>query len=70
MICPYCEQDIIWKVLLENSDGDEYCMCFECDTIWKPGEVVMYGTGMNFESYMEREGNIADWSKVKKKDPL
>ncbi|MEW8507662.1 MAG: hypothetical protein AB2598_13250 [Candidatus Thiodiazotropha sp.] len=70
VICPYCEQGIIWRVLLDNSDSEEYCMCLECDTIWKPNEAVTYGTGMNFELFMERKGDSADWSIIKRINPL
>jgi len=62
VICPYCEQDIIWQISLDYSYGAVYCMCFEYDTIWMPKESMIYGTGVNFELFMEQQGKMPDWS--------
>ena len=70
VICPYCEQDIVWQITLDYSCDAIYCMCFECDTIWMPNESVIYGTGVNFELFMERQGKMPDWSKIKRIKPL
>jgi len=70
IICPYCEQDGVWQVRIDSLGEGAYCMCFECDTLWQPGEVVEYGTGLNFESFMEVRGQKADWTTIKKVGPL
>lgn len=70
IICPYCEQDGVWQVRLDVLSEETYCMCFECDTLWKPDEPVEYGTGQNFETFMEARGQKADWTAIKKQKPL
>ncbi len=65
-ICPYCEEDGVWNVSIEQIAHEKFKMCFECDTIWQNEENVEYGKGKNFESYMEEKGLKADWNKITK----
>jgi|CZQE01.1.fsa_nt_gi hypothetical protein len=44
----------------------EFGMCFECDSIWRPGEVVSDEQGVNFERYMLELGRAIDWGGVEK----
>jgi hypothetical protein len=41
-------------------------MCFECDSVWRPGEVITDEEGTNFEQYMMEQGHPADWNNVDK----
>jgi uncharacterized C2H2 Zn-finger protein len=70
LICPYCEQDKVWKVSIDNFNDETFFMCFECDTIWKENEKVEYGTGENFETFITQRGSKPDWSKIKKEKLL
>lgn len=66
IICPYCEEDGVWQVRIDGLGTETYCVCLECDTLWQPGEAVEYGTGRNFEGFMEARGQKADWAGIKK----
>ena len=70
VLCPYCEEDILWQIMLDHSDGEVYFMCFECDTIWMQADTVMFGTGTNYELFMKRHGKEPDWSIINKIKPL
>ncbi len=63
LICPYCEQDYVWKVRFIDLDL-EASMCLECDTVWFGPNVVEYGKGSNFEDFMAERGKKADWTKI------
>lgn len=65
-ICPYCEQDDLWRVSITDVD-DDAIMCGECDTVWKHDEDVVYGNGKNFENIMAEYDKKADWTKIQRK---
>ncbi len=63
-ICPYCEEDGVWYVSIEQIPNEQYKMCFECDTIWQRDENVEYGKGKNYITLMEEKKLKADWNKI------
>ena len=65
-ICPYCEQDSVWKVRLHPPAEFTFAMCFECDSVWVQGDLISDQTGTNFADLMSSVGQVADWSKVEK----
>ncbi len=54
-ICPYCEQDDLWRCDIREV-ADNVVICAECDTGWTPKEGIVYGTGKNFDDFMEAMG--------------
>jgi hypothetical protein len=65
-ICPYCGQDTVWEARLRSAPQPKFRMCFECDSVWRPGEAISDKEGTNFEEYMRELGRIADWHDVEK----
>lgn len=65
-ICPYCSQDVIWNVQLSSDPRIAFKMCFECDSVWRPGELTSDAEGTNFESYMREIGREPAWDDVEK----
>lgn len=68
-VCPYCEQDDLWKVAILDVD-DDAVICGECDTVWMHNEDIIYGTGKNFDSLMEGIGKAADWDSIERKSKI
>lgn len=66
MICPYCEQDVVWRVRLASAPHYRFAMCFECDSVWLDNEVISDETGTNFEKYMNDIGHPINWEEVEK----
>ena len=69
LTCPYCEQDDVWEVRLEDLERTAV-MCLECDTVWLAPDAVGYGTGQNFEDLMAGHGRKADWAGIVKLQKL
>jgi hypothetical protein len=61
--CPYCEQDALSKCHI-NGVESECVLCCECDTVWLQEEKIEYGTGKNFEIFMEGRGLAPDWKAI------
>lgn len=70
MICPYCEQDVVWRVRLASARHCRFAMCFECDSLWRDNEVISDEGGTNFEQYMHETGQPVDWGDVEKLAPI
>ncbi|MDG6095789.1 hypothetical protein LOC54_12010 [Acetobacter sp. AN02] len=68
VICPYCQQDRVWRIRLqgESEEGYPHAFCFECDTLWENGDIINDLTGINYEDYMESKGGKADWKLIQK----
>lgn len=69
-ICPYCEQDAVWRVRLKNEIDFRFSMCFECDTVWKEDEDVSDRGGSTFDRLMKSTGRLADWKNVERVGPV
>ncbi len=68
-ICPYCEQDAIWRVSLKSKQGFFFKMCFECDAVWGASQVISESCGSNFEKLMGEIEQPIDWGNVNKLEP-
>ena len=68
-VCPYCEQDDLWKVIIPDVD-ENAVICGECDTVWMHDEEITYGSGKNFDSLMEAIGRVADWGAIERKSKV
>ena len=66
MICPYCEQDFIWRVRLSSVPHIRFALCPECDSVWQDNEVISDQGGTNFEQYMSDIRRPLDWKDVEK----
>jgi hypothetical protein len=65
-LCPYCEQDAVWKVELVSDPACQFSMCFECDSVWRPDQPVSELQGSTFSTYMELLDRTPDWSNIRK----
>ena len=67
VICPYCEQDRVWRVALgdDEPNGFPHAFCYECDTFWENGEVINDRSGMTFKFYLEERGKKLDYDLIK-----
>jgi hypothetical protein len=65
-LCPFCEQDVVWLVRLRSAPHVEFKMCFECDSVWKPGQEITNQGGTTFEAHMKDLGLIPDWADIEK----
>jgi Zn-finger nucleic acid-binding protein len=63
IVCPYCEQDYVWEVSIENIPGLFY-MCLECDTVWMTTEEINNSTGCIFTNFMRNRGINPDWEDI------
>ncbi|NLR74260.1 CPCC family cysteine-rich protein [Leeia aquatica] len=61
-LCPYCEQDAIWRVRLKAHPEYSFLMCFECDAVWDSHQPVSSESGSTFPVYMQSLGLIPDWN--------
>ena len=69
-LCPYCEQDDLWIVVIEGIPTPEAVMCCECETVWQRSEAIEYGTGTNFHNFMTAHDRKVDWNAVTRKQKL
>ena len=65
-ICPFCEQDTVWRVRMKTSCEQEFLMCSECDTVWLVDQPVSDQEGTTFDKYMLSLGVVPDWSDIEK----
>jgi transcription elongation factor Elf1 len=63
-ICPYCEQDSVWKVILKTNQKFAFKMCFECDSVWRTNDLISDSTGSNFEALMNETNQPIDWTNI------
>lgn len=66
IICPYCGQDVVWRVRLISAPHYRFAMCFECDSVWKDNEAISEDSGTNFEQYMNEIAHPTDWTDIEK----
>ncbi|MEO8499226.1 MAG: hypothetical protein ABI614_29525 [Planctomycetota bacterium] len=66
-LCPYCEQDDLWIVVIEGIPRPDAVMCCECETVWNRDETIEYGTGKNFHNFMAALDKEANWKQVTRK---
>lgn len=71
VICPYCEQDRVWRVALadEASKDFSHAFCYECDTFWENGEVVDDVTGRSFKLFLQERGEKLDYGLIVRGNP-
>ena len=65
-ICPFCHQDVVWRVRLHSNPATLFMMCFECDSVWENGQPVSDQFGTTFDKYMCVLGKIPDWKDLEK----
>jgi transposase-like protein len=65
-LCPYCQQDAIWRVSLISQSELRFLMCFECDSVWTEDQIISDQSGTNFRDYMLACNMLPDWSDIKK----
>jgi Zn-finger nucleic acid-binding protein len=65
-ICPYCQQDAVWRVNLISKPEHIFFMCFECDSVWLDNQIISDKTGTNFRDFMQLCELVPDWNDIKK----
>lgn len=65
-LCPYCQQDVVWRVRLKTSQEWQFSMCFECDSLWLDDQPVLNQVGTTFDKYAESLGLVPDWGRLEK----
>jgi len=65
-LCPYCQQDAIWRVRLKVKPELCFSLCFECDSVWLLDQPISDQVGTTFEKYMQALGRTADWKDIEK----
>jgi Zn-finger nucleic acid-binding protein len=65
-ICPYCQQDSVWRVSLKSKQNFFFKMCFECDAVWELSEAISESSGSNFEKLMGKIEQPIDWGNINK----
>lgn len=63
MLCPYCEQGDIRKVMVKRSKEIIY-ICDECDTVWNSHESISNSTGIGFGLYADQRGFKPLWTEL------
>ena len=65
-LCPFCQQDAIWRVRFKSSPKQSFAMCFECDSVWYDKQPISDQIGTTFDKYMHTLGMVADWKDLEK----
>jgi len=65
-ICPFCEQDAVWRVRLKTKPQHRFLMCFECDAVWLEDQPVSDHVGTTFDKHMQSLGCEPDWQDIEK----
>lgn len=63
-LCPYCQQDVVWRVALKSDSSIKFRMCFECDSIWTDKEIISDASGSRFDIYMSALNRRPDWMDI------
>jgi hypothetical protein len=66
VLCPYCEQDMIWDVRLKSDPGRHFKMCFECDSVWTATQKISDQEGSRFDTLMKTWGLSPDWNNIER----
>ncbi|SDT36249.1 hypothetical protein SAMN05216598_5260 [Pseudomonas asplenii] len=69
-LCPFCLQDVVWRVQLKTMPEYHFLMCFECDSVWLEDQPVSDLAGTVFEKYMQSLGLAPGWKDIEKLEPL
>lgn len=69
-LCPFCQQDAVWRVRLKSSPDHRFSMCFECDSVWLEKQPVTDEAGTTFDKYMRELGRVPDWNDVEKLETI
>lgn len=67
VICPYCQEDRVWRVALadEVEEGFPHAFCYECDTFWENGDIINDTSGSNLDLYMKARGRRVYYGLIK-----
>ena len=65
-MCPYCQQDAVWKVKMRSTPTIVFTMCYECDAVWLDGAPITNKAGMTFDKYLKSLGRIPNWQDIQK----
>lgn len=65
-LCPFCQQDVVWRVRLKTMPEHCFLMCFECDSVWLENQLVSDQAGTTFDKYMQSIGCAPDWKDIEK----
>ena len=60
-LCPFFEQDQVWRVRLKSQPQHCFAMCFECDSVWADGPAISDAAGTTFDQYVRALGRKPDW---------
>ena len=71
VICPYCEQDRVWRVAISETKLGVFphSFCYECDTFWEDGEIINDQTGVTFKYYLQERGRKLDYKILRRGPP-
>lgn len=65
-ICPFCQQDVVWRVRLRTIPEHRFAMCFECDSVWLDGQPVSDQAGTIFEFHAKSLARVPDWNDIER----
>jgi hypothetical protein len=65
-LCPFCEQDAVWRVRLKSCPVQSFAMCFECDSVWRDEQPISDQAGTTFDDHIRSLGMAADWEDLEK----
>lgn len=69
-LCPYCEEDMVWRVRLKNAPQHRFLMCAECDSVWLEDQTVSDQAGTTFEKHVQSLGRVPDWKDIERLEAL
>lgn len=71
IICPFCQEDRVWRVALADGTGEGFphAFCFECDTFWENGDLIDDKSGRTFKLYMQERGRVMNYDLLKQGPP-
>ena len=69
-LCPFCEQDFVWRVRLKSDPLIHFSMCFECDSVWLEDQAISDQGGTTFDKHMYSFGRVPDWEDIERIDKL
>lgn len=66
ILCPYCQEDGVWRVALRSDSSIKFRMCFECDSVWTDEQELSDKAGSRFDLHMQKLNRPVDWKDIEK----
>ena len=65
-LCPFCEQDAVWRVRLKTVPLHRFLMCFDCEAVWLESQPVSDQAETTFDKHMQSLGCKSDRKNIEK----